>query len=111
MTRTNKCNNQMHYFINKYTVTCFVWVYVATDASKKWHIHLDLYESFPATFWKFNLRSQFYRLDVWYRISSNKHWASNKYRTFGYPHWNKRLPRLSCKQFDVVPLNAVLITD
>ena len=30
-----------------------------------------------------------------YRISSNKGPASNKRRTFRYPHWNKCLPLIS----------------
>ena len=39
-----------------------------------------------------------------YHISSNKHWASNKRRTFGYPHLNKCLPLTSA-----APLNPALI--
>ena len=39
-----------------------------------------------------------------YRIFSNKRRALNKRRTFGYLHWNKRLPLISAS-----PLNVVLI--
>ena len=35
-------------------------------------------------------------LYVIYRISSNKHRASNKHRTFWYTHWNKHLPSNKC---------------
>ena len=45
-----------------------------------------------------------------YRISSNKRRASNKRRTFGYPHWNKHLPLISASPLiSVAPLNAALI--
>ena len=45
-----------------------------------------------------------------YRIFSNKHWVSNKCRTFGYPHRNKPLPLISAfPLISAAPLNTVLI--
>ena len=47
---------------------------------------------------------------VSYRISSNKHRASNKSRTFGYSHWNKRLLLISAfPLISVAPTNVALI--
>ena len=44
------------------------------------------------------------------RISSNKRRASNKRRTFGYPHWNKRLPLISASHLvSTATLNAALV--
>ena len=45
-----------------------------------------------------------------YRISSHKRLSLNKRRTFGYPHWNKRLLLISASPLrSTAPLNTVLI--
>ena len=45
-----------------------------------------------------------------YCISSNKHQASNKHCTFGYPHSNKCCPVISVSPLvRATPLNQVLI--
>ena len=43
-------------------------------------------------------------MGIKYRIPSNKHCASNKCHTIGYPYWKKHLPQIS-----VAPLNVALI--
>ena len=70
-------------FVYIYSIYIYVYMYIYMYTHIYVHMYVYVY-----------MYTCKYILTNIYHISSKRQ-ASNKYRSFGYPHWNKRLPLIS----------------